>query len=135
MNLHAGLELHGGLDLHGDNVYLGLMDKQFARVFEKRLPNDLPTILSTLEKFRDRIAGLVVESTYNWYWLVDGLLAAKYRVKLANPARMVENIGLKHADDRSDAFLSFRTLFDDISGMIVDGVRQNKCKLSDGRAC
>ena len=104
MNLHAGLELHGGLDLHGDNVYLGLMDKQFARVFEKRLPNDLPTILSTLEKFRDRIAGLVVESTYNWYWLVDGLLAAKYRVKLANPARMVENIGLKHADDRSDAF-------------------------------
>jgi transposase len=98
------MELYGGLDLHGDNVYIGLMDGAFNRVFERRLPNDMPTILGTLEEFRGRVRSLVVESTYNWYWLADGLKAAKYTVKLANPARMQENIGLKHADDRSDAF-------------------------------
>jgi transposase len=95
--------VHGGLDLHGDNVYVGLMDAAFNRVFEQRLPNRLPVILAALEPYRERIAGLVVESTYNWYWLVDGLQAARYPVKLANPARMKENIGLKHANDRTDA--------------------------------
>jgi transposase len=98
------MDLHGGLDLHGDNVYLGLMDTSFNRVFERRLPNDLPTILLTLEPYRGRLACLAVESTFNWYWLADGLKENKYPVKLANPARMEENIGLKHADDRSDAF-------------------------------
>lgn len=96
--------LHGGLDLHGDNVYLGLMDTSFNRVFERRLPNDLAAILAALEPYRKRVVCLVVESTYNWYWLVDGLQDKGYVVKLANPARMQENIGLKHADDRSDAF-------------------------------
>lgn len=98
------MELYGGLDLHGDNVYLALMDAKFNRVYEKRLPNHLPSILQTLAPFEDRIACLVVESTYNWYWLVDGLSASGYNAKLANPARMQENIGLKEANDKSDAF-------------------------------
>ncbi len=46
---------------------------------------------------------LAVESIFNWYWLVDGLQANEYPAVLANPARMQENIGLKHADDHSDA--------------------------------
>ena len=98
------MTLYGGLDLHGDNVYLGLMDAAFNRVFERRLPNNLPIILDALEPYRERLASLVVESTYNWYWLVDGLQAKGYPAKLANPARMKENTGLKHANDRTDAF-------------------------------
>jgi transposase len=38
--------------------------------------------------FRAQLQGLVVESTYNWYWLVDGLMEAGYHVHLANPAAM-----------------------------------------------
>jgi len=98
------MPLYGGLDLHGDNVYLALMDAAFNRVFERRLPNDLTVILNALEPYQERLAGLVVESTYNWYWLVDGLQAQRYPAKLANPARMQENIGLKNASDRTDAF-------------------------------
>ncbi len=26
-----------------------------------------------------------MESTYNWYWLVDGLMDAGYKVHLSNP--------------------------------------------------
>ena len=95
--------LHGGLDLHGDNVYCTLMDAAYRPVFERRLPNDLATVLQALEPYRERLAGLAVESTYNWYWLVDGLQAHKYPTRLANPARMQENMGLKSANDKTDA--------------------------------
>ena len=35
-------------------------------------------ILQALEPFRDEVKGIVVESTYNWFWLVDGLMDAEY---------------------------------------------------------
>ena len=95
--------LYGGLDLHGDNVYCTVLDEEYQPVFERRLPNELPTILAALEPYRDRLRGLAVESTYNWYWLVDGLQAQKYPIRLANPARMQANIGLKSANDKTDA--------------------------------
>jgi hypothetical protein len=40
---------------------------------EQRLPNDLERIIGFLAPHRAEITGVVVESTYNWYWLVDGL--------------------------------------------------------------
>jgi transposase len=45
-----------------------------------------------------------VESTFNWYWLVDGLMDAGYAVKLANTAAIQQYQGLKHTEDRYDAF-------------------------------
>ena len=44
-----------------------------------------------------------MESTFNWYWLVDGLMAAGYRVRLANPTAIRVYSGLKHSDDETDA--------------------------------
>jgi len=49
------------------------------------------------------LAGVVVESTYNWYWLVDGLMAEGYDVRLANTVAMKRYDGLKHSDDETDA--------------------------------
>jgi transposase len=46
----------------------------------------------------------VVESTYNWYWLVDGLMDNGYKVHLANPSAIKQYEGLKHSDDVTDAF-------------------------------
>jgi transposase len=51
-----------------------------------------------------------VESTYNWYWLVDGLKKFKFPVKLANPAKMQENLGLKEANDKTDSRFIARQL-------------------------
>jgi transposase len=48
--------------------------------------------------------GVVVESTYNWYWLVDALMDEGYKVHLANPSAIEKYSGLKHADDKHDAF-------------------------------
>ena len=72
------MELYVGLDIHARNTYISIMDKAFNRVFKKRVPNQLELILQSLAPFRDRIKGFVVESTYNWYWLVDGLIDNRY---------------------------------------------------------
>lgn len=97
------MRLYGGLDLHGDNVFCSLLNEKYEIVYERRLPNDLPTIMQALEPFRERLGGLAVESTFNWYWLGYGLLRNGFTTLLANPARMQENIGLKSANDKTDS--------------------------------
>jgi len=98
------MELIAGIDLHSNNGYYGIINEEGERVFRKRLPNHLPTILSALRPFQAHLKGIVVESTYNWYWLVDGLMENGYKVHLANPAGIQQYNGIKNADDKSDAF-------------------------------
>ncbi|MCP3882844.1 MAG: IS110 family transposase, partial [Sulfitobacter sp.] len=97
------MKLYGGIDLHSNNSVVALTDEQDKVEYLKRLPNDLSIILSALQPHQESIEGLVVESTYNWYWLVDGLMDAGYRLHLANTAAIVQYAGLKYADDDSDA--------------------------------
>jgi len=113
------MKLYGGLDLHSRNTYIGILDKSFNRVFRKRVPNHLEHILQTLDPFRNQIKGLVVESTFNWYWLVDGLMDAGYSfVHLANPSAIKQYEGLKHIDDKHDAFFLAQLL---ILGILPQG--------------
>jgi transposase len=95
--------LYGGIDLHANNSLIAVVDDQDRVVFRKRLPNQLETILQALAPYQAQLRGLAVESTYNWYWLVDGLMDAGYIVHLANPVAMTQYTGLKHTDDDSDA--------------------------------
>jgi transposase len=98
------MKIMTGIDLHSNNAVCGLMDQSGRRVLHKKLPCDLSVILQVLEPYKARIAQVAVESTYNWYWLVDGLEDHGYPVVLANPARMKQYDGLKHTDDVSDAY-------------------------------
>ena len=95
---------YAGIDLHSTNSYLGVIDTDNNRLFGKRLPNELDTIRSALKPFGKGLTGVVVESTYNWYWLVDGLQSAGFKVHLANPSAIKQYEGLKHTDDRWDSF-------------------------------
>ena len=97
------MKLYGGIDLHSNNSYIVLMDSGGAVVERNRVANEIGLVLRTLAPYREQIESLVVESTYNWYWLVDGLKGAGYSVKLANPNAMQQYQGLKYSDDRSDA--------------------------------
>lgn len=97
------MRLYCGIDLHPNNVIIVVLDETDRGVLRRRLPNDLVSILSTLEPPRTELTGIVVESTFNWYWLVDGLMAAGHRVHLAHPGAMRPYSRLKHADDGSDA--------------------------------
>jgi transposase len=97
------MSLYGGIDLHANNSVIVLLNEQDEVIYRKRLPNALSTVLEQLAPYHTEMKGLVVESTYNWYWLVDGLMDADYRVHLANPAAIQQYSGLKYSDDHSDA--------------------------------
>lgn len=97
-------KLYAGTDLHGNNNYLGIIDKQGKKIFKKKLPNNPQVILDVLKPFKKEIVGIVIESTFNWYWLVDTLMNEGYKVHLANPAAIQQYSGLKHADDKHDAY-------------------------------
>jgi len=98
------MKLYVGDDLHGNNNFLAMVDRKGKRMEQKKLPNDLSVILEYLKPHQKEIVGIVVESTFNWYWLVDGLMDAGYKVHLANPSAIQQYSGLKHVDDKHDAF-------------------------------
>ena len=97
------MKLYAGIDLHSNNSVIAVIDEQDRVVLQKRLPNELERILLALASFKQWLAGVVVESTYNWYWLVDGLMQAGYAVHLANTAAIVQYQGLKYSADEQDA--------------------------------
>ena len=97
------MPLYGGIDLHANNSVVVLLDDQDQVVYQKRLPNDLPSLLQQLSPSQASLHGVVVESTYNWSWLVDGLMDRGYVVHVANTAAIQQYAGLKYTDDHSDA--------------------------------
>jgi transposase len=98
------VKLYAGVDLHSNNNYLGIIDQKDQRVYKKKLPNELSKVLEELEPYRKEMEGVVVESTFNWYWLVDGLMGNGYKVHLANPCAIKQYDGLKHSDDTKESF-------------------------------
>jgi len=97
------MELYAGIDLHCNNSVLMILDAQDRTVFAKRLPNDLAAIIAALRSCAGTLQGVAVESTYNWYWLVDGLQDSGFIVHLVNTAAVKQYDGLKHSGDFSDA--------------------------------
>jgi transposase len=98
------MKLYCGIDLHSNNHWLTIIDETDGRLVERRLPNDLAVTLRELAPYRSELAAIAIESTFNWYWLVDGLMEAGYQVKLVNTSAVKQYDGLKHSDDRDDAF-------------------------------
>lgn len=93
-----------GIDLHSNNHVLVVIDEEDKRLYEKRLDNDLSLTLKALSPYRETLHGIAVESTFNWYWLVDGLQEHGYDLQLVNTAAVTQYDGLKYSDDHHDAF-------------------------------
>ncbi len=97
------MKVYCGIDLHSNNNYLVILDDDRQLVLSRKLPNCLETILDCLAPYREQLVGIAVESTFNWYWLVDGLMEQGYRVQLVNRSAVRQYEGLKYRDDRHDA--------------------------------
>src|SRR6202521_3258492 len=92
-----------GIDLHSNNSAIVVSDEEDRMLVKQRLPNALSEIVSVLAPHREEAVGVVIESTYNWYWLVDGLMDAGYQVHLAHPSAIKKYEGLKYSGDFADA--------------------------------
>jgi len=97
------MKLYAAIDLHSNNNVTVVIDEQDEVIYQKRLPNELPTIVQQLSGYQSSLQGIVVESTHNWYWLVDGLMEKGHKVHPANTAAIQQYEGLKYTDDNSDA--------------------------------
>lgn len=93
-----------GIDLHSNNHVVVVIDDEDKRLYEKRLANDLSQTVKVLTPYKDSLQGVAVESTFNWYWLVDGLQEAGFNLKLVNTVAVKQYDGLKYSDDVHDAF-------------------------------
>src|SRR3974390_2480990 len=97
-------KLIAGIDLHSDNLMIAIINQDGKRVAHRKLECNLKEVAKFLEPLRPQLQSLAVESTFNWYWLVDGLREGDYPIDLANPAKIEQYNGLKHVDDKDDAF-------------------------------
>ena len=97
------MKFYAGIDLHTRNSVVCVIDEKERKLVTETAPNDLPSILSLLERVPRRPA-VAVEATLNWYWLVDGLQEAGYKVKLAHTVGLYMITGAKVKTDRRDAF-------------------------------
>lgn len=97
-------KLMAGMDLHSNNIMAAIVDMEGKRVAHKKLECRLKDVVQFLQPYKERLEKVAVESTYNWYWVVDGLVELGYPMVLANPAKIEQYRGLKHADDKSDAY-------------------------------
>ncbi|MCP4902880.1 MAG: IS110 family transposase [bacterium] len=97
------MKMYCGIDLHSNNSYLAIMNRDLEDVACRRVPNRLDCVLEFLEPYRSNLESVSMESTYNWYWLADGIEDSGYNVKLMNTTKACRFSDMKYRDDRHDA--------------------------------
>jgi transposase len=92
-----------GIDLSASDSHICVLDESLSIHLQQKSPNELPLIASLLEPFKPHLQ-IVVESTFNWYWIVDGLLSLGFDVSLAHTLGLSMITYAKVKTDRRDAF-------------------------------
>jgi len=80
------MTLYCAIDLHSTNNVPVVIDEDDKVLLQKRLPNDLNTVVQALSPFKNSLQSVAVESTFNWYWLINGLNENGFSTALVNPA-------------------------------------------------
>lgn len=108
------MSFYCGIDLGARESQICVVNKQLKKALELKTPNNLEGIKRMLEPYKAELQ-IVVESTFNWYWLVDGLQEAGFNVVLAHTLGLHMITGAKVKTDRRDAFALAKLL---LAGMI-----------------
>jgi transposase len=99
----AVVPFYCGMDLSARDCQVCVIDEALSLVAQEKVQNDLARILKLIEPFKETLQ-IVVESTFNWYWLVDGPQEAGYKACLAHTLGLSMITGAKVKTDRRDAF-------------------------------
>lgn len=98
------MTVYSGIDLHSNNNYVCVIDQYDQRLLDVKLDNDALKVIDALSPYKSALKSVAVESTFNWYWLVDALMAHGFTVELVHTAAVKQYSGLKHTNDKTDAF-------------------------------
>lgn len=94
---------YGGIDLGARYSQICVIDERIRKLVQKKVRNDWENIFPLLDPFKENLK-LVVESTFNWYWLIDGLQDAGYDICLAHTLGLGMITKAKVKTDKRDAF-------------------------------
>ena len=87
------MKTFSAIDLHSNNGVLTVIDENDKVLKQKKLTNRLELFVNELEPFRATLQGVAIESTFNWYWLVDGLRTKDFPVVLVNTSAIQQYEG------------------------------------------
>lgn len=96
------MNFYCGIDLGARESQICVINKRVKKVLEVKTRNNLEQIKQMLAPYKADLQ-IVVESTFNWYWLVDGLQAAGFKVVLAHTLGLHMITAAKVKTDRRDA--------------------------------
>src|SRR5256886_7037730 len=97
------MKFYCGIDLSARDCQVCVIDEQLKLMVQQKLRNDLAKVCQLLEPYKANLK-IVIESTFNWYWLVDGLQAEGFEVILAHTLGLYLITGAKVKTDRRDAY-------------------------------
>src|SRR5260370_1488247 len=97
------MKFYCGIDLSERECHVCVIDEQLKIVVQQKLRDELPRICQLLAPYKANLK-IVVESTFNWYWLIDGLQAEGFEVVLAHTLGLYLITGAKVKTDRRDAY-------------------------------
>ena len=72
------MKFYCGIDLSARDCHVCVIDQELKIVVQQKLRNELAKICQLLEPYKANLK-IVVERTFNWYWLIDGLQAAGFK--------------------------------------------------------
>lgn len=102
MNLYVKTKYVCGIDLHAQTMAICIMDKNGKTLLKKSIKCDIGLLMALLKPYLKSIT-VGVESTFNWYWLLDGLKKKKVRCHLGHALYIKRRMGEKHKRDSADA--------------------------------
>ena len=62
------MKFYCGIDLSARDCHICVIDEQLQIMGQQKLRNDWPKIIKLLRPYKADLK-IVVESTFNWYWL------------------------------------------------------------------
>lgn len=92
----------GGIDLHSKSMVVCIMDQYGNVLTTRRIPNRFGELLKVIAPYRQSLA-LAVESTFNWYWLVDACRMNGVEIHMGHAYYMKSIHVDKHKNDKLDA--------------------------------
>ncbi len=110
------------------NIVAGLVDLKGARVAHRKLDCKLSDVVEFLAPYRKRLNTVAVESTFNCYWLVDGLKAEKFNAKI-RPVRDLLRRRMSLVQHRTSFILSFKSLYTRTTGQSLTSSQSNELDL------
>ena len=91
-----------GIDLGSKHSQICVINERDDVLYNKKLRNHIDSFISLLKEYGSQLK-VLVESTFNWDWIVDGLQAAGIHVELAHAFGLSAITSAKVKTDKRDA--------------------------------